>query len=601
MTALNEIIDPDGDTLIIIPYTTSSSETTDASETTHSHEGTDTDTVTETRFKVSRNHLTVASRRAKRMFQGEYLETQKSEIDGCYHWKFEPIFDPEALGIVLRIMHASNQNLPDNVTLEMLVSIGKIVDDLQCHEALSFFVKVWTSRIGQPIPHYMCKSLIQWIFVASVFKFDEYLRKATRVALMDSTGHIDSLGLPIISDIIDKIEKKRHDLLKDLADQLHSSLQNLCSGSHCNEPQFYCDLDQWERYTYHCRHLQREIIMVLASLSNWRAQWFPPKPKFTEQDVPAQNGRVFLVTGGNAGIGYELVKMLYGTGATIYMTSRSIDRAESAIKTITSLSPPPSNPGTIKPLCLDLNDLESVQHAAETFVQQESRLDVLWNNAGTGGTAVEMGAKTKQGLETMVGSHCVAALLFTQLLIPQLRAAAASSARKSSRVVWTSSFLAEAVTPTNGIDFDFLKEGSSDRVQNYGVSKLGNWMLSREMTTRYAEDGIISVTQNPGNLKAGAYAGTPAVAMFLMKIFLHDPKLGAYTELYSGLSPDITNENNGCYIIPWGRIRSDDDCPRRDIMRAMTPQSAGGLGYTGKFWDWCERQWQPFVGDVFPG
>jgi hypothetical protein len=39
MTALNEIIDPDGDTLIIIPYTTSSSETTDASETTHSHEG----------------------------------------------------------------------------------------------------------------------------------------------------------------------------------------------------------------------------------------------------------------------------------------------------------------------------------------------------------------------------------------------------------------------------------------------------------------------------------------------------------------------------------------------------------------------------------
>ncbi|KAL6921217.1 hypothetical protein FSST1_005243 [Fusarium sambucinum] len=341
--------------------------------------------------------------------------------------------------------------------------------------------------------------------------------------------------------------------------------------------------------------------MVLASLSNWRAQWFPPKPRFTEQDVPAQNGRVFIVTGGNAGIGYELVKMLYGTGATIYMTSRSIDRAESAIKTITSLNPPPSNPGTIKPLCLDLNDLNSVTNAAETFTQQESRLDVLWNNAGTGGTAVEIGAKTKQGLEPMVGMHCVAALLFTQLLIPQLRAAAASSARKSSRVVWTSSFLAEAVTPTNGIDFDFLKDGSSDRVQNYGVSKMGNWMLSREMTNRYAEDGIISITQNPGNLKAGAYAGTPAVAMFLMKAFLHDPKLGAYTELYSGLSPDITSENNGCYVIPWGRIRSDDDCPRRDIIRAMTPQSAGGLGYTGKFWDWCERQWQPFVGDVFPG
>lgn len=67
--------------------------------------------------------------------------------------------------------------------------------------------------------------------------------------------------------------------------------------------------------------------MVLASLRNWRAQWLPPKPNFTDQDVLAQNGRVFIVTGGNAGIGYELVKMLYGTGATIYMTSRSNVRA----------------------------------------------------------------------------------------------------------------------------------------------------------------------------------------------------------------------------------------------------------------------------------
>jgi NAD(P)-dependent dehydrogenase (short-subunit alcohol dehydrogenase family) len=341
--------------------------------------------------------------------------------------------------------------------------------------------------------------------------------------------------------------------------------------------------------------------MVLASLQNWRAQWFPPKPKFTEQDVPPQNERVFLVTGGSAGIGYELVRMLYGTGATVYMTSRSTDRAESAIKTITSIHPQPSNPGTIKSLCLDLNDLESVKQAAETFSQQESRLDVLWNNAGTGGTAVQFGARTKQGLESMVGMHCVAALLFTQLLIPRLRAAVASSPSRSCRVVWTSSFLAEAATPTNGIDFEFLKEGSSDRVQNYAVSKMGNWMLSREMATRYAEDGIISISQNPGNLKAGAYDGTPAVAMFLMKFVLHHPKFGAYTELYSGLSPDITAQHNGCYVIPWGRIRSDNDCPRRDIIRAMTPQSAGGLGYTGKFWDWCERQWQPFVGDISPG
>lgn len=52
-------------------------------------------------------------------------------------------------------------------------------------------------------------------------------------------------------------------------------------------------------------------------------QWFPPKPTLTEENVPSQQGRVFIVTGGNAGVGFELCRILYGTGATIYMASRS--------------------------------------------------------------------------------------------------------------------------------------------------------------------------------------------------------------------------------------------------------------------------------------
>lgn len=52
-------------------------------------------------------------------------------------------------------------------------------------------------------------------------------------------------------------------------------------------------------------------------------QIFPPKAAFTEKNVPSQEGRIFIVTGGNAGVGYELCKLLYGTGATIYMASRS--------------------------------------------------------------------------------------------------------------------------------------------------------------------------------------------------------------------------------------------------------------------------------------
>lgn len=36
-----------------------------------------------------------------------------------------------------------------------------------------------------------------------------------------------------------------------------------------------------------------------------------------------KKGKVFIVTGGNQGVGFELCKMLRGTGATVYIASRS--------------------------------------------------------------------------------------------------------------------------------------------------------------------------------------------------------------------------------------------------------------------------------------
>ena len=60
----------------------------------------------------------------------------------------------------------------------------------------------------------------------------------------------------------------------------------------------------------------------MAFYNIW-TQYFPPAPAFTERDVPNQRGRIFVVTGGNSGVGYELCKTLYSTGATVYMAARS--------------------------------------------------------------------------------------------------------------------------------------------------------------------------------------------------------------------------------------------------------------------------------------
>lgn len=315
------------------------------------------------------------------------------------------------------------------------------------------------------------------------------------------------------------------------------------------------------------------------AFSSMLTQYWPPPPTFTEKDVSSQEGRVFIVTGGNQGVGYELIKLLYPTGAVIYMASRSKERAELAIKEIVSTDP--SGSARLLFLHLDLDDLNVVRSAAKTFSEQESRLDIIWNNAGVG--AVKVGSKTKQGIEAHMGVNVIGPFLFTQLLLPKLQAAAVASPKNSVRIVWTSSCAMEQLSPKGGYNLeDIEKGGTNNAYVNYAMSKAANWMVADEAGKRYGKDGIISVVQNPGNLKTQIYNTQTKLLMFFINRLLHPPKLGGYTELYAGLSPEITEKQQGGLIIPWGRVQARN--PRKDIHEALEE------GKGKELWDWIEAQ-----------
>lgn len=116
-------------------------------------------------------------------------------------------------------------------------------------------------------------------------------------------------------------------------------------------------------------------------------QLFPPCPKFTEQDVAEQTGRVHIVTGGASGIGFELVKILYLKNATIYIAARSADKIKSAIKDIQEQCQ--TSKGRLESLLLDLSDLTTIKPAVAEFQSKERRLDVLFHNAGVMATPVD--------------------------------------------------------------------------------------------------------------------------------------------------------------------------------------------------------------------
>lgn len=83
------------------------------------------------------------------------------------------------------------------------------------------------------------------------------------------------------------------------------------------------------------------------------------------------------MTGGNTGLGKELVRQLAKHGAKVYMASRTESRARAAIDELTKEHPEIKEKTGIEYLKLDLTDLKSCQEAAKTFLAKEQRLDIL--------------------------------------------------------------------------------------------------------------------------------------------------------------------------------------------------------------------------------
>jgi NAD(P)-dependent dehydrogenase (short-subunit alcohol dehydrogenase family) len=86
-----------------------------------------------------------------------------------------------------------------------------------------------------------------------------------------------------------------------------------------------------------------------------------------------ENGRVALVSGGNRGIGLEIVRQLAGRGITVILGSRDEESGRAAAEGLS---------GDVVVSQLDVTDEGSVARLAASVEDEFGRLDVLVNNAG---------------------------------------------------------------------------------------------------------------------------------------------------------------------------------------------------------------------------
>ncbi|KAJ8115088.1 hypothetical protein ONZ43_g4747 [Nemania bipapillata] len=312
-------------------------------------------------------------------------------------------------------------------------------------------------------------------------------------------------------------------------------------------------------------------------------QLFPGTPTYTEQDIPDLSGKVYLVTGANTGIGKEVAQILYSKNAVVYITARNVEKGANAIASIKETHP--ASTGRLELIQLDLSDLTTIKASAEAFLAKEKRLDVLFNNAGV--MLPPTGSKTAQGYELQLGTNCLGPFLFTQFLTPTLAATAKTAPKGSVRVVWVSSSAADHLNPRGGIDLDNLDyKRDVFYPLKYGISKVGNYYHATEYARRHRDDGIVSVSLNPGNLMSELDRNCNFFEMLFRNATTYPTVNGAYTELFAALSDEVSLENSGAWIVPWGRI----DNIRQDLFEGSRPEEEGGTGIAKKFWEWSEQQ-----------
>ncbi|KAH7015037.1 hypothetical protein EDB80DRAFT_323486 [Ilyonectria destructans] len=319
-------------------------------------------------------------------------------------------------------------------------------------------------------------------------------------------------------------------------------------------------------------------------MSSTRTQMFPPSPAFTEDSLPSLSSRVYIITGATSGVGFELAKILYSKSAVVYLAARNVSRITSSIQAIKELFP--QSTGRLEALEVDLSDLQSIAPAVELFKGKETRLDGLVLNAGV--MTPPDGSKSKQGHELQMGTNCLGGYTLLRLLEDALISTASLAEKASVRVVWLASTMM-GIPEAGGIIWDETKSEPKvvkSQMENYMMTKVGNILLSHDAAMRLGAHGVISVSVNPGFLKTELQRHLPGPAAFVMGMVFKPAKFGAYSELFGLLSPEITSEKNGSFIIPWGRF-GRLPC---DIQSALKTKEQGGTGVAQRFVDFCERE-----------
>lgn len=270
-------------------------------------------------------------------------------------------------------------------------------------------------------------------------------------------------------------------------------------------------------------------------------------------------GKNCIVTGGNAGIGFETALALANAGANVKIVSRNPEKAKRAVEAIAERT---SN-NNVSFALADLSSQESIRSAAAGIQEDFPTIDVLVNNAGAVFSKREL---TPDGVERQFAINHLAYFLLTHELLGGL------SASDDGRVICVGS---DSHFQGKLYFKDPTLQSNYHGLRAYAQSKLANVMFVYELHRKLREKGIDAISSycvQPGLVKTDIGVkhtiSFHALAWKIRRMGGVTPQKGAETSVYLATSGDVMDQS-GKY---WDKCR-----PKTSSKKSYDKQDAQRL------------------------
>jgi NAD(P)-dependent dehydrogenase (short-subunit alcohol dehydrogenase family) len=232
---------------------------------------------------------------------------------------------------------------------------------------------------------------------------------------------------------------------------------------------------------------------------------------------------LYLVTGANAGIGFEIARGLATSGdnPNVILACRDQAKGEAARA---KLAAETKNPN-LEVLVIDLSSQKSIRQAATAFSKTHNSLDALVNSAGTSSPTRQ---ESVDGIELTFATNVLGYFLLTNLLLDALKRAPAG------RIVNVASEMAY------GLDLDDVefKKRTYNSSTAYAQSKQADRMLTWAYARRLEGTTVTAHAMSPGAVD------TPLLHALAPGMKGRTREKGAETVIWLAISADVAGLSN---------------------------------------------------------